>query len=83
MERKTWSSRRSGVPSQIADGLTELLKRCGIAHFIINLGALTMLHYASEGDSLSVGGIALLIAIVLAGSGGYLKSERAPLVVIY
>lgn len=42
-----------------------------------------MLHYASEGDSLSVGGIALLIAIVLAGSGGYLKSERAPLAVIY
>lgn len=58
------------MPSQIADRLTELLKRCGIAHFIINLGALTMLHYASEGDSLSVGGIALLIAIVLAGSGG-------------
>lgn len=72
------------MPSQIADRLTELLKRCGIAHFIINLGALTTLHYvyASEGDSLSVGGIALLIAIVLAGSGGYLKSERVPLVVI-
>ena len=73
------------MPSQIADRLTELLQRCGIAHFIINLGALTTLHYAyaSEGDSLSVGGIALLIAIVLAGSGGYLKSERVPLVVIY
>lgn len=42
-----------------------------------------MLHYASEGDSLSVGGITLLIAIALAGSGGYLKSERAPLVVVY
>ena len=71
------------MPSQIADRLTELLKRCGIGDFIINLVALTMLHYASEGDSLSVGGIALLIAIVLAGSGGYLKPERVPLVVIY
>ena len=71
------------MPSQIADRLTELLKRCGIGHFIINLVALTTLHYASEGDSLSVGGIALLIAIVLAGSGGYLKPERVPLVVIY
>lgn len=66
------------MPSQIADRLTELLKRCGIAHFIINLGALTTLHYASEGDSLSVGGIALLIAIVLAGSGDISSLKELP-----
>lgn len=57
--------------------------RASIETHLCDLGALTTLHYASEGDSLSVGDIALLIAIVLAGSGGYLKSERVLLVVIY
>lgn len=57
--------------------------RASIETHLCGLGAPTTLHYASEGDSLSVGGIALLIAIVLAGSGGYLKSEGVLLVVIY
>lgn len=57
--------------------------RASIETPLCGLGALTTLHYASEGEPLSVGGIALLIAIVLAGSGGYLKSERVLLVVIY
>lgn len=69
-----------GLDCRQADRAFEALR---IAHFIINLGALATLHYASEGDPFSIGGIALLIAIVLAGSGGYLKSERVLLVVIY